>query len=82
MMGWAPARAPPWMELRPIPPAPKTAIEAPAGTWAVLSTEPTPVITEQPMRATDSRGTSCRMGTAQDSGMVVYSAWLATVPKW
>ena len=40
----------------PTPPTPKTAMLAPAGTAAVLITAPTPVITEQPIRAARSRG--------------------------
>ena len=81
MIGLAPTSAPPWTALRPMPPAPKTAMLAPAGTWAVFSTAPTPVITEQPISAAVSSGISSRMGMAQDSGTMV-SRKLATVPKW
>ena len=42
----------------PIPPVPKTVKLSPAATRAVLRTEPTPVMTEQPISAAFSSGMS------------------------
>ena len=47
---------------------------APAGTAAVLSTAPTPVITEQPMRAARSSGIAGSMRIAHDSWTTVREA--------
>ncbi len=47
---------------------------APAGTVAVLSTAPTPVMTEQPMRAARSSGIAGSMRIAHDSWTTVYEA--------
>jgi len=40
----------------------------------LLTTAPTPVVIEQPMRLATSNGTSSGMRTAADSGTTVYSA--------
>ena len=54
----APAmRAPCTIEM-PMPPAPTTSTVAPSGTFAVLSTAPTPVCTAQPITHTISSGVS------------------------
>ena len=53
---------------------------APAGTAAVLMTAPTPVITEHPMSAARSSGTSRSMWMADDSGTTVDEAYVATWP--
>jgi hypothetical protein len=60
--------------LSPTPPTPHTAIDAPAGTRAVFSTAPTPVITEQPMSAARSSGMAGSMGMAHDSCTTVLEA--------
>ena len=74
MMGCAVTRAPPWITFSPTPPTPKTAMLAPGGTWAVLITAPTPVMTEQPIRAARSSGMSGRIGIALDSATTVREA--------
>jgi hypothetical protein len=47
---------------------------APGGTWAVLITAPTPVMTEQPISAARSSGMSGRIGIALDSATTVREA--------
>jgi len=74
MIGCAATIAPPWMTLRPTPPTPKTAMLAPAGTAAVLITAPTPVMTEQPIRAARSSGIAGSMRIAHDSWTTVCEA--------
>src|SRR5215472_14663671 len=44
----APTRRRPWMTFKPMPPSPNTMHLAPASTFAVLITAPTPVVTPQP----------------------------------
>ena len=46
----------------PTPPSPMTATLAPAGTWAVFSTAPTPVVTQQPMSAATAGSTPSGSG--------------------
>ena len=53
--------------LRPIPPQPNTAVDAPAGTPAVRVTEPTPVMTAHPVMAATSNGTSGGIGMTASS---------------
>ena len=48
----------------PTPPRPTTSTVAPAGTFAVLSTAPTPVCTEHPSTAATSNGVSAGTLTA------------------
>ena len=55
-------RRAPWMTLRPTPPQPKTATVMPTRASGLLMTEPTPVVTQQPMRAATGMGTSSGMG--------------------
>jgi hypothetical protein len=55
---------------------------APAGTAAVLSTAPTPVMTEQPMSAASSSGTSRRIGIAEDSWTTAWEPYVPTWPYW
>jgi hypothetical protein len=74
MIGCAAISAPPCTTLRPTPPAPNTAMLAPAGTAAVLITAPTPVITEQPIRAARSSGMPLSMRIAHDSSTTVWEA--------
>ena len=45
----APTIFAPWITFRPMPPRPNTTTLAPASTFAVKSTAPTPVVTPQPM---------------------------------
>jgi len=59
---------------RPTPPSPITATLAPAGTAAVLTTEPTPVATQQPMSAATSAGVPSGIGTAAPAGTTWASA--------
>ena len=70
----APATMAPMTIDRPTPPTPRTATLAPSGTAAVLSTAPTPVDTQQPMRAATSAGTLDGSATAADAGTTVRSA--------
>ena len=61
----APTATDPNNALRPTPPSPTTATDAPAGTRAVLTTAPTPVITAQPKIAATSGGTSGSIRTTE-----------------
>ena len=74
MIVWAATIAPPCTTFSTTPPTPKTAMLAPAGTAAVLMTAPTPVITEQPMRAARSSGMSRSIAIAEDSATTVTEA--------
>ena len=56
------------------PLAPKTATEEPGFTPAVLITEPTPVVTAQPMRAATADGTLSERGTQLSCGTTAWSA--------
>ena len=58
----APARAAPWITLRPMPPTPMTRTVAPSGTFARFSTAPMPVSTPQPISDADASGTSAGIG--------------------
>ena len=58
----------------PTPPQPQTATVEPGRTAAVLTAAPTPVVTPQPMRAADSKGTSFAIGTTLMAGTTAYSA--------
>jgi hypothetical protein len=69
--GAAPAIRPPCTAFSPTPPQPNTASDSPASTRAVLSTAPTPVITEQPISAALSSGIASGMGTACDAWTTV-----------
>src|SRR5262245_46614182 len=80
MIGCAATSAPPCTTLRPTPPTPNTAMLAPGGTAAVLITAPTPVITEQPISAAQSRGTVGSILIAHDSCTTVDDAYVATWP--
>jgi hypothetical protein len=64
----------------PTPPQPMTATVAPAGTWAVLRTAPTPVAMAHPMRQSASSGASRRTFTAPEAGTTTRSA-KAEVPR-
>src|SRR6266404_2663881 len=79
MMGEAPASAAPWMLLRPTPPVPITTTLL-ALTPAVLMTAPMPVMTAQPMREAEAKGTSLGMATAWEPSTTTYSA-KAPVPR-
>ena len=83
MMRAAPARRAPWTIETPIPPRPATKTVAPSGTFAVLSTAPTPVWIAQPITQTMSRGASSGTLTALSSLTTVYSPKPATPsPRW
>ena len=75
----APAITAPITHDRPTPPRPMTATLAPAGTCAVLSTAPTPVVTQQPIRAATAgsvpsgRGIAAAAGTTDASAMVAMA---------
>src|SRR5262249_19566441 len=88
MIGAAPASTPPCTQLSPMPPTPKTAIDAPASTRARFSTAPTPVMIPHPIRAARSNGTRGSTGMALCSRTSVSSAkaealanWYAGVPR-
>ena len=51
-----------------------TATEAPAGTAAVLSTAPTPVVTQQPIRAATAGSVPSGSGMAAAAGATAASA--------
>jgi hypothetical protein len=70
----APAMAAPLMVARPTPPQPITATVSPGRTLEVWITAPTPVITEQPIRAARSNGMSRRMATQACSCTSIISA--------
>ncbi len=73
---------------RPTPPSPMTATLAPAGTVAVLVTAPTPVETQQPIRAATAGSTPSGSGMADASRTTVASAIVpmpqydSTGPPW
>jgi hypothetical protein len=71
MMRAAPARAAPWMTLRPTPPQPQTATTSPGCTLAVLIAAPTPVMTPHPTRQARSSGASSRILIAAFALMTV-----------
>ena len=62
---------------RPTPPRPMTATLEPGSTAAVLSTAPTPVVTQHPMSAATAGSTPSGRGTAAASGTTVASAMVA-----
>jgi hypothetical protein len=70
----APESRQPWIAEMPTPPQPITTAVSPGRSWAVLTTEPTPVITPQPTRAATSYGTSGSIGTAPIRGTTISSA--------
>ena len=67
---------------RPTPPQPITQTDAPGSTCAVLTTAPTPVVTEQPIRHPTSNGTLAGMGTTADAGTTAASANVPTERYW
>ena len=82
MIRFAPTRTAPITTLSPTPPAPMTRTLAPGSTWAVFITAPIPVITEQPMSAATSKGTSGSIFTTPSTGSTVRSAKQETPRKW
>jgi hypothetical protein len=58
----------------PTPPRPITSTVEPSSTRAVLSTDPTPVWTAQPITQATSRGTSGGTRMAPVAGSTTYSA--------
>ena len=76
----APAIAAPITHDSPTPPSPITATLAPAGTAAVLSTAPTPVVTQQPMSAATAGSTPSGRAIAAASGTTVASA-IVPIPQ-
>src|SRR5262245_12981875 len=77
----APAATAPMSDASPTPPRPMTATLAPAGTFAVLTTAPTPVSTAQPNSAAWSSGSSGSILTIDRRDTVAYSA-NADTPRW
>ncbi len=73
----APATAAPITHDSPTPPSPMTATVAPAGTAAVLSTAPTPVVTQQPMSAATAGSVPSGTGIAAAAGTTLASAIVA-----
>src|ERR1700756_2795917 len=63
-----------------MPPAPNTATEEPASTFAVLITAPTPVTTAHPISAADPSGTSRGIFTKPFSWVSIFSAKPAVSP--
>jgi hypothetical protein len=82
MIGCAPAKAAPWTLLRPTPPVPMTTTLLPAGTAAVLSTAPQPVITPHANKAALSRGIDSGIGTTCDWSTTAYSAKAPVRRPW
>ena len=78
----APARTPPCTQLSPMPPRPKTAMDAPTSTRARFSTAPTPVMIPQPMSAAHSKGTRGSTGIALCSRTTVRSVKAETFANW
>jgi hypothetical protein len=74
MMRPAPAIAAPLIAARPTPPQPMTATVSPGRTLEVWIAAPTPVITEQPIRAARSSGMSLRIATQACSWISICSA--------
>src|SRR5215470_7310142 len=70
----APAILAPCTTERPTAPQPITATREPSRTFAVSSTDPTPVATAQPIRQACSTGSSRGTGTAPTSGTTVLVA--------
>jgi hypothetical protein len=70
----APAMAAPLIADRPTPPQPMTATVSPGRTLEVWIAAPTPVITEQPIRAARSSGMSLRIATQACSWISICSA--------
>ena len=52
------SRRAPWTTFRPTPPQPKTATVMPGWAAGLLITAPVPVVTQHPIRAATSIGTS------------------------
>ena len=70
----ADARAPPCTTFSPTPPHPKTAMLAPASTFARFTTAPTPVMTPQLMRQPTTRFVSSGTLTHASANAMVCSA--------
>ncbi len=81
-IGCAPASAAPWTLFKPTPPVPITTTALPAGTRAVLTTAPSPVMTPQASKAAHSKGTSSGMGTTWDCSTTTYSAKAPVRRPW
>ena len=58
----------------PTPPSPMTATDDPGRTSAVFTAAPTPVVTQQPIRAATSGGTPSGIGIAAAAGTFWRSA--------
>ena len=76
----APASTAPMTHDSPTPPSPMTATLAPAGTWAVFRTAPTPVVTQQPMSAATAGSTPSGRAMAAASGTTVAPA-IVPIPQ-
>jgi hypothetical protein len=77
----APAMPAPITHDSPTPPRPITATLAPRGTSAVLSTAPTPVVTQQPISAATAGSTPSGSAIAAATGTTVASAMVA-IPQY
>ena len=73
----APASTAPMTHDSPTPPSPTTATLAPRGTSAVFWTAPTPVVTQQPIRAATAGSMPSGIGMAASRGTTVASAMVA-----
>ena len=66
-IGVSPIARAPRMTLSPTPPRPNTATDAPASTFAVFTTAPTPVVTVQPKNAAFSNGSEWSILTSDSA---------------
>src|SRR3990167_10766603 len=78
----APAMAAPLMAARPTPPQPMTATVEPGSTWAEWKTEPTPVMTPQPIRQARSSGMSLSIAQSAFSWTRICSAKEERFRNW
>ena len=74
MIGSQPAITAPMTAARPTPPAPNTAMLAPAGGASAVSTAPAPVCRPQPNGPSNSSGARSETLTAPRSGTITW--WL------
>jgi len=72
----------PWTLFKPTPPVPITTTVLPAGTRAVLTTAPSPVMTPQASKEAHSNDISSGMGTIWDCSTTTYSAKAPVRRPW
>ena len=80
MIGFAETRAAACTMFRPMPPAPKMAIDWPIFSWALLLITPKPVVTAQPNRAATSASKSRGIAVTRFSETIAYSLKVVTQP--